>query len=85
MSRKSGAARTRARPVAPIGKAEYDRRHLNMPWPSGTEGTIELAPFWPGANDQTILATHHPDLAGPNDDSEAAAQLREIKRRLDME
>jgi hypothetical protein len=69
----------------PISKAEYDQRHLDMPWPAGTEATVELAPFWPAADDGTIVPTHHPPLVGPGDDVDAAERLREIKRRLDTE
>lgn len=69
----------------PLSKREYDRRHLDMRWPSGTEATIELSRYWPGTNDETIVPTLHPPLEGPGDDQKTLERLREIKRRLDME
>ena len=69
----------------PISKAEYNRRHLDIPWPAGTDATIELAPFWPAQNEGTIVPTHHPALSGPGDGLNVTEQLREMKRRLDME
>ena len=71
--------------IGPSAKTEYDERHLDMPWPAGTDATIELAPFWPAPNDDTIVPTHHPALAGPGDGPDATERLREMKRRLDME
>lgn len=32
----------------PLSKREYDRRHLDMRWPSGTEATIELSRYRKG-------------------------------------
>ena len=69
----------------PISKREYDRRHLDMHWPSGTEATIELTSCWPETNDETLVPTHHPPLVGPGDDEKAVERLREMKRRLDMD
>jgi hypothetical protein len=69
----------------PITKTDYEQRWLDMLWPAGTDATIELAPFWPAASDDTIVPTHHPALAGPGDSLDATERLRKMKRRLDME
>jgi hypothetical protein len=89
IEQNKGAQRlSRAFPVHtewPLSKREYDRRHLDMRWPSGTEATIELSRYSPEINDETIVPTLHPPLEGPGDDQKTLERLREIKRRLDME
>ena len=69
----------------PLSEDEYNQRNLNMPWPSPTEATLELPPYWPGGGIETIVPTHHPPLAGPGDGLDAEERLREIKRRIEMD
>jgi hypothetical protein len=69
----------------PISKDEYDERHLALPWPAGTDATIEQAPFWPAPNGETVTPTHHPAVSGPGDRPEAMERLREMGRALNIE
>jgi hypothetical protein len=66
----------------PVSKAEYEKRLLRTPWPPKTDETIKETTAWPEPNNETIVATHHPPLSGPEDSPTVSDKLREIKRKL---
>ena len=64
-----------------IPELEYSRRSLEQPWPTGDDETIEISPYWPEPNAETMTPNNHPTVSnfvGPD-------RLEEIKRRLEQQ
>ncbi|GAB5441338.1 MAG: hypothetical protein Fues2KO_16870 [Fuerstiella sp.] len=54
-------------------------------WPELSDDTIELTPFWPEPNQDTVVPTTHPGLTGPaalNSEALTEDKLAELRRRL---
>lgn len=65
-----------------------EREHFNRSraaWPRLSQNTIELKPFWPEPNKDTVVPTTHPGLVAPGQSFDNAARddpLAELSRRL---
>lgn len=66
----------------PATLADHQRRS-QLAWPDQSEETITMATYWPSGNEQTIVPTTHPRLALTEEDVDASAKLRALRRKLE--